>query len=207
MAMALKRAFLPKSEELELLNELSAPVTIRKPVSTIGGPRAVRLDGANGLAVVAATAYENVVFKFECFYLTINRGDPSGFTIAMNHISPWDEVRCIFQTEWERPARKGEVPASWDQRIRERGHRSMIHSDALAIGISFIGVAFWDSTQSESKALLVCDNDIDPGAIELIVDEQKISSVLDHTEIVALGEFVNWNEKLQAWINQNDSTS
>src|SRR5262245_11711191 len=138
--------FIPKEEDLACLKGIHGSAQLLRPPLEHGTFGEVLIVSNNGHAACIESDYGDVRFKFECFYLNVfSCGlDSSRQRREICTLHDWNSIKCLFRSEYERPARDGEVPRSWEQIVRRRGKKKDVPDEAIAIGCALVGIVFWN---------------------------------------------------------------
>lgn len=201
MAIVTVAAFLPEDDSYTCIGRLHDGVSVSKPDKLIGGPTELLLSTNDGYAVRLSVDYNDVVFKFECFGLMVTASSlaPCSSAVEVTQFNDWQNMKCLFRFEWERPALAGEVPVQWEQVIRRRGRRSDISSAATAIGVSMVGIAFWNSKKAAPVAS-ISNDDEDPMTLRICRKPNEIEMLMAECECVSLEDAKPWTSDLRSWI-------
>jgi hypothetical protein len=201
MAMVIFAAFLPSHNELFCLRRLYAPIRVFQPSCLTVGTNELLLASANDYSIRLSVDYNDVIFKFECFSLktesTLLSSWPSASVIAI--LDGWHIITCLFRFEWEREALNGEVPINLKQIVRQRGIRNNISNAATAVGVSMVGLEFWDVEKGMPIASII-SNDDDPATFRIYRESCEIKALNNECECVKLDEVAQWSENLKDWL-------
>jgi hypothetical protein len=191
--------FLPDSRTIDALARLHGVVTVLQPANPIGGLMRLFLKAGDAPPVSLSVDYHDVVFKFECFSIVADASPRASFSDAhqITLITEWHTIKCLFCFEWERPALPGEVPPHFEQITRKRGTREKISSDASAVCVSMIGIAFWNVVQDKAIAAIVSDDDNDPGTMRICEKPEEIEVTISESEKVSVDEVGGWTLQLE----------
>jgi hypothetical protein len=97
------------------------------------------------------------------------------------------------------PCLAGEVPVQWEQVVRRRGRRSDISSAATAIGVSMVGIVFWNSEKAAAVAS-ISNDDEDPVTLRISRKPDEIEMFMTECECVSLEDAERWASELSGWI-------
>lgn len=194
-------SFLPDERGLLCLERLQGMVQVLHQSNLIGGANELLLVAENGYLVRLYVDYTDVVFKFECFGLMAEplMSSPWQDAEKVGLFGNWQRIECLFRFEWERPALSGEVPPHWDQVVRHRGKRSDIPNVATAIGVSMVGLLFWDVEQGVPVASFVIDDE-EPATLRLVDANGDLGGLLSECERVFIDDVSQWNALLGDWV-------
>jgi hypothetical protein len=191
-------AFLPDERTISTLARLHGSVTVLRRSNLTGGQTTLFLRDDRGGCSKLSVEYHDVVFKFEIFGLVAEPGllTSGSNAIDIARIDEWDAIKCLFRFEWERPAIAGEVSIDWEQIVRERGERERISELASALGVSMIGIAFWNSAQGMAVAAIT-SNDDDPVTLRVCDTAEEIERAVSGTEKVSIEDVHPWFIELE----------
>jgi hypothetical protein len=174
---------------------LQAPLRVLRlsGPSETGADVLLPVDGGE-YALRLSVDYQDVVFKFEIFGLNIEKisAPPESDAPKAAVIDEWQSMRCLFRFEWERDAVAGEVPAGYEPIVRARGPRSSVDVTATAIGVSMVGVGFWNDRQHTLVAALSADDET-PGRVRVSHDREELELLAAECEAVELADFPDWS--------------
>jgi hypothetical protein len=194
-------ALLPDDDGFASLDRLNGLVRIYyKKVLTSAPATAVLATEANDL-VLLRVDFRDVVFKFECFGLMpgLISSLPWLEVSELGRIDGWHTIKCLFRFEGERPALPGEVPSHFEQIKNSRGVRSTVDRSLTAIGVSMVGIMFWNS-DDDSPVALMFSHDDDPATLRLTSTSEEMNDFVRECECVNLVDAPQWVSDCRRWI-------
>jgi hypothetical protein len=153
----------------------------------------------SGKSVVRVSVkWDEIVAKLECFSISAEvLSKPSSLDTIRSvsvhgSIQAWDHVECMMRFKWVRPAHRGEVPVDWEQAVQEEGKRVDVPLSATAIGVSVVGFAFVSNDDGKAVAVVVSDDENNPGELRLIYDREEISREIESSDRVDSNRVGAW---------------
>jgi hypothetical protein len=201
MAVLATLALLPDEDGFASLSRLNGSVRIHyKKVLTSAPARVVLASEANDL-VLLRVDFRDVVFKFECFAIMpeLVSSLPWAEVSELGRIDGWHAIKCLFRFEWSRPASFGEIPSNFEQIKRNRGVQSAVERNLTAIGVSMVGIMFWN-VEDASPVALIFSHDDDSAALRLTSAREEINDFVRECECVHLVDAVQWVSDCRRWL-------
>jgi len=202
LAMVAAKILLPNQDAIDRLSGLGAPLHIyheKRHLDRTVPPLFFNSDSDNNF-IALSVEWQDVRFKFEVFNLELVR-----LPIAMPHdlheiarFDSWNRISCVIACEWERPARRSEVPSSWEQTVQERGLRGELPPTATAVGISMVGIIFDDTVRNLPTGMIYHDAD-PPCSLHVTQDPEGIRRFIANCETVIPARFPAWKRNLLKW--------
>jgi hypothetical protein len=188
--MKIWKNFLPQGESLnDLLNIRPGPYFVddkRNPVW-----ETIFFQKTDNRWISLTWNYFDVEFRFEVYGISINHLEvpPSGLIQA--GITPlFSEIKLVLETDWKRPAKRGEVPDNFVQVIEERGALLKVPDMAASAGTALYGVIF-SNGGNESKLMISID-DSERYSLKSTVNPDEVDSLESSYDIVTLAEALAW---------------
>lgn len=199
--MEIAKFFSPDPIEISRLCRMSGEIVVahRKLSPWEKTPVIVVLHAAQGADLSISVDTDSAAPKFDCFRIRIEDAQTDASASPLQEVdrfANWQTIRCLFRFEWRRPARSGEVPARYVQRIGERGRRERIPTGADPIAVSMVGLAFWDRELEAPSRLLMTDDDR-LQTVRLCKSQDEIAPFLAECEIVDLAAVASWRDELR----------
>ncbi len=193
--------FLPHDNSFSCFRRLHGAIQVMQPSVLIGGPTELLLVADDNFSLRIVVDYNDVAFKFECFGL---EAEVASQTSGVNNrevtkLQGWQSIKCMFRFEWERPALPGEMPAHWEQIVRRRGKRQDVSDTATDIGLSMVGIIFWNAAENLPVALILSD-DNDPTTLRICIKQDEMTELMSECECVDLDEVPLWIKELDNWL-------
>lgn len=185
------KVLVPEDTEFDLLGQLAAPINVYRPsnLSPGDGSSALFLQSEQGALLRLAVDYDDVVFKFECFNISVepaSANESLSRAALLSTIRDWHRIKCCFRFESERPALPGEVRADKEQVVRVVGRRNTT-ANAVAACVSMVGLIFW-SDVTNSPIAAVVKRPEDTVMLSLYRDPQQIEAFMQECEILDIEE-------------------
>ncbi len=196
------KTWIPEHSEVAELSRLSALVSIDDYVGSHGHPGRIRLVSSDGQCIYLDAAYDDVRFKFECYFVVV--GSPPEHIVrwqTAKTIQDFQSVRMLMGFQWERPARPGELPPSYEDIVGDMGLRQDIPSNAQALGVFVHGFAFWNDAENRPVAAIVASHDV-PGTLEILTERKDLDATLAVCEVVDIPTLNDWAAELNVWLER-----
>lgn len=198
MAVLRQVAFVPAVQELAILGNLSGPIQVWQRPKIYGNfPTDCYLNAQDGKWFLVKSQSNDVAFKFEAIYLTIQAiveiPDTREFKLVDSFHA--DKLVLLFRSEWRRPNADEGADKDWDFVIKNPAFVDEAPTRKLLGALTLFGLKF--ELADASSRLIHLDNF--PLSIRYESNAGLIGGYLDKCRAVPGNGISDWISALKGW--------